>query len=171
MIIQPCVELEKSVDLATKRLFESDKSVNWPARRLSNLIRRALSDLAACEIHDDYVVDMRVWHAPGKDSGQCVVCLAGAVMAQTLDAPFGSSVHPSDYIRQNDGIDKWLCYSALIAIDMARKGELREALTEMGCRVPEQLLDFRQITPYSTDSAKFRHDMFNVVAYLDLFAP
>jgi hypothetical protein len=51
----------------------------------SELIRLALEDLRKCESSSRYEVSMDLWHYPHGD--KCYVCLAGAVMAQTLNCP------------------------------------------------------------------------------------
>ena len=48
----------------------------------SQLIRLAIADLEKCEQHPNYEIDMEKWWLQGKK--KCYVCLAGAVMAQTL---------------------------------------------------------------------------------------
>jgi len=61
--------------------------------KVGDLIRIAIKDLQVCEADDKYIIDMEKWHTPknlavgesGPDS--CYVCLAGSVMAQTLDVP------------------------------------------------------------------------------------
>lgn len=55
----------------------------------SELIRLALKDLRKTERQFwKYKIDMDIWHS-GKTStlSRCSVCLAGAVMAQTLKTP------------------------------------------------------------------------------------
>lgn len=58
---------------------------NLPSKA-SELIRLALSDLRKVEAADNvYVVDMGQWHEPGGvGDSRCAVCLAGAVVAQSL---------------------------------------------------------------------------------------
>lgn len=63
----------------------------------SKLIRLALADLRACEADSWYAVDMYMWHYPSKSKKHpkiCSVCLAGAVMAKSLDADIGEALEP-----------------------------------------------------------------------------
>lgn len=53
-------------------------------RNVSGLIRIALADLEACEADPLYEIDMDVWHVP---NSHCAICLAGSVMAKTLNVP------------------------------------------------------------------------------------
>lgn len=64
----------------------------------SALIRLALSDLSKCESDPRYTIDMLTWHE--HIDGTCFVCLAGAVMAQTLSIPhyrFATPIHKELY--------------------------------------------------------------------------
>lgn len=55
--------------------------------KLSELLTTAINDLEACESADGYTVDMNVWHQWDGGHQTCAVCLAGAVMAQSLEFP------------------------------------------------------------------------------------
>ena len=65
----------------------------------SSLIRLALRDLRTCEKDSGYDIDMGDWHFPVPEHGLCYVCLAGAVIAQTLN------IAPTEYCRPNDDFD------------------------------------------------------------------
>ena len=60
----------------------------------SAFIREALVDLVKCERSKKYDINMANWHYPGE--GSCSVCLAGSVMAQTLQADPLEALSPSD---------------------------------------------------------------------------
>ena len=98
-------------------------------RRLSEVIRVALRDLASVERSRRYVVDMSSWHwastlVDGSDMRPvCYVCLAGAVMARTLGADRSETVGP------NIARTKW-DERRLYALDAARRGELDKALVD-----------------------------------------
>ena len=62
--------------------------------KLSELIRIALHDEAKAVASKDYEIDMTTWHRPGD---VCSVCLAGAVMAFTLDALPTRNVDPGHF--------------------------------------------------------------------------
>jgi len=55
--------------------------------KLGDLIRLALSDLEACESTPGYLIEMDTWHKYSQNEDTCYVCLAGAVMANTLGVP------------------------------------------------------------------------------------
>ena len=84
----------------------------------SELIRVAINDLKLCEADPRYAISMGEWHKPGYF--KCSVCLAGAVMAQTLNAPLTSEVKPIDF----DGHT----YDVLTAVDLLRTGQVEQAL-------------------------------------------
>ena len=95
----------------------------------SELIRVALADLRACEDDHRYVVDMGDWHAPiTDDSGRevCSVCLAGAVMAQTLRVPREQPIYSAGLRHHSRGVK-----DGLYALDCFRRGELKEGLRRL----------------------------------------
>lgn len=73
--------------------------------KLSELLRLAVHDAQLCEQDERYELDMRVWHR-GHPGGKCHVCMAGAVLAQTLqwgtetldDSYFDDPCPEPDYI-------------------------------------------------------------------------
>lgn len=110
----------------------------------SELIRLALADLEECEKDPRYAIGMVRWHAP--EDGRCVVCLAGAVMAKSLDAPIDQFVVPEDDQK------------ALYALDEFRVGNILQALLYMG--YPSSPIEnYRFINRYGTDRDVFKSDM------------
>ena len=95
--------------------------------KLSALLRIAVRDAQKCEVSDEYVLDMSVWYAPSSkaDDDTCSVCMAGAVMAQTLKA----SPHPEG--RYPSGFDDATA-GKLRAIDNMRMGDFIEAAQLLG---------------------------------------
>lgn len=96
----------------------------------SRLIKLALQDLQKCEGDPRYMVDMQHWHARlqtqrargGPHAVVCRVCLAGAVMAQTLEFPVAETAVPGD-----------TCWSSmLMALDAFRGGDLTLGLHHLG---------------------------------------
>lgn len=79
--------------------------------KLSDLLELAVNDARAIEgtTRDGrtYVLEMGVYHWPTHDS-RCLVCMAGAVMARTLECPPDEVSCPSDY--QSDDTWKKLKY-------------------------------------------------------------
>jgi hypothetical protein len=53
------------------------------ATKLSQILAIALSDLKKAEKSKHYIISMNNWHKP-TDYKQCMICLAGSVMAYTL---------------------------------------------------------------------------------------
>lgn len=100
----------------------------------SELIRVALADLKKCEEDKKYRIDMSEWHAPthvrcakeNLDEYYCTVCLAGAVMGQTLEVPVDRYASSTSARFDENTKDK------LQAINCFRVGQIRQALTLMG---------------------------------------
>lgn len=63
-------------------------------KKLSDRILVALHDLELVEADPRYKIDMDTWHKP---NGQCAVCLAGSVMAKTLNAPIKVELDTCDF--------------------------------------------------------------------------
>ncbi len=125
-----------------------------PPKKLSRLIRLALADLAKVERSKKYVVDMTwSWHSP-QPSGKCAVCLAGSVMAKTLNVPPDRFANPRYY----DFSDEWL--DALLMLNDVRQGCLSLDLNEKG--IPD-----RRITPYRVKKTQWRKDMWKIVRELE----
>lgn len=117
--------------------------------KLSGLIELALSDLEKAERSPDYSVDMsRFWHAPS--GGACAVCLAGSVMAFSLQGDKEQWLYPSSYPR--------LTREKLLALNFLRKGMVRQASIYLNKGKP--VVDYRVIPEYSKrNRKKFRASM------------
>lgn len=87
--------------------------------KLSDLLELALSDLIKCQEDSKYEIDMAYWVRKTHD--RCVVCLAGAVLAQTCGL---TSVEQPDYLCNE-------LENKAYAIDYARRGMLDLALNRM----------------------------------------
>ena len=106
-------------------------------KKPSALILLALADLAKAERTPGDRIDMRTWHIGVIESydpetckvekaagnGSCVVCLAGSVMAFSLNVPRTRSIEPNEY---PDEVER-----ALLAINSFRVGEIGAALHEI----------------------------------------
>ena len=109
--------------------MEKDKLPDKP----SELIRLALADLEWCEDNEDYRINMDTWHRfegmetpMGEDNEHCCeVCMAGAIMAHTLELPRTTDARPGDFINENT-------QRKLVAIDNLRSGSVKTALECMG---------------------------------------
>ena len=87
---------------------------------LSDLINLALDDLEECEKDPNYHINMLLWHCPDERAGYCEVCLAGAVMAKTLDASPACAVNPCNF--------PYHVMNCLKALESVREGWITEAL-------------------------------------------
>lgn len=107
----------------------------------SELIRVALKDLEACEQDDRYVIDMSAWHSP--QGRLCHVCLAGAVMAQSLGVSPHYEKVPSEFQRQDPDTE-----TKLLALN-----RFREGLVVAGLRMLciEQAANFEHLDNPSLD--------------------
>lgn len=105
------------------------------AKKPSSLIRLALADLKACEADPDYKIDMRTWHEPfwkTVDKKVCHVCLAGTVLAKSLDAPKTANTSPSLYIDLDLGQgglgEGSTLADRVVALDHIRRGMIATAI-------------------------------------------
>ena len=118
---------------------------------LSGLIRVALVDLCKCEKDDKYDIFMEDWHTP-QDSGICEVCLAGAVMAQTLDIPIENESFPSEFGFQ--------IQQGLHALNSIKRGHVSDIIMSLNPenRNPTKVYN-RDIVEYENDSELFHKQM------------
>ena len=131
----------------------------------SQLIEDALEDLQQVERSNDYIVDMDKWHCPqprGEDGEApleiCCVCLAGAVMAESLHSDPDSSLIPDHFLPDTDTRNK------LFALEYFRGGMWEDALKEMKIDPPSELLDAlhdMELYPadYSMNPDQFKKDL------------
>ena len=100
-----------------------------PPEKLSALIRLAIDDARRLD-RERYMPTAATWHDPdgpddGNDRPTCLVCVAGAVIARTLECPSYAhilvSARPDEAGRCTTITDeKWR--GALWALDLAREG-------------------------------------------------
>ena len=88
----------------------------------SALLELAMKDLAKVERSQRYIVDMVEWHSPILNN-QCAVCLAGAVMANSLDIPPDHDITPDCFYQEEH---------ALCAIDEFRCGNISRGFKFLG---------------------------------------
>lgn len=97
--------------------------------KLSALLRLAVADAQKCEADPRYKLDMSQWHEPWEeDDGVCSVCMAGAVMAQTLGAPIDESYGPYDFERHGSDYTPIRLSEKFEHIDSMRRGNLRSEI-------------------------------------------
>jgi len=105
---------------------------------LSSLLELAVNDAKKCEaLPERYRLNMGEWVVRPKNQPEvCEVCMAGAVMTQSLG--FEASIERLDPAKVGSDAVK----SAMWAIDSMRTGEFRCALDDLDLRLdetPEQL--------------------------------
>lgn len=107
----------------------------------SDLLALALHDLSMVEGDSRYRVNMDTWHSPVWGD-VCYVCLAGAVMAQSLSADPAAERLPSDYPEPTD--------IALSALEHLRQGRVAYALEVLGYDPPPLLPEKVYVPAYET---------------------
>jgi hypothetical protein len=125
-----------------------------------DLIRLAVLDLV--ETASDtkhFKIDMGVWFWPDIASGVCEVCMAGAVMAQTLHANRRYSYRPWQY---KDDTER-----KLRALDNFRCGNIALGYHVLFRDQPESLPSREDVTPWSTDPDLFLSDMLDLASMID----
>ena len=135
------------------------------ATKLSDILELAIADLHKIEENEDYDINMGVWHSGGKwgdASGlyKCEVCLAGAVMANSLGATHGRCAEPYSF----DDKEK----KKLFAVNDARMGFITCALANVGVasHIHKDKFPDRAITPHNISPEGFYLDMEKLIADL-----
>jgi hypothetical protein len=95
-------------------------------KKPSALLRVALADMELCEDNPNFSIDMTSWFSPSVIDDRCFVCMAGAVMAQTLKSPTIEPLCPSDF-------DNYVVIDALKALDELRRGNIGQAAMWLDC--------------------------------------
>ena len=123
-----------------KKLYEVPESFKNFGRlpgRPSKLLKVAIADLQA-SVKAGMKVDMNLYYR--KNDAECTVCLAGAVMARSLNAAAKIKKVAGD----SEG-DRMLYSSsfpreelALMALDDLRVGDIQMAFAHLGLRKPEE---------------------------------
>lgn len=95
--------------------------------KLSDLLELALRDLISCERSPRYRVNMDQWHVWRPKQKVCEVCLAGAVIARTLNWPIEKDMRIDVFSTHDD--------DRLDALDSLRLGYVSEAGELIGLSV------------------------------------
>lgn len=127
--------------------------------RPSQLIRVALKDLERAEASPHYSVSMGIWHEPewatNFDADDiCQVCLAGSMIAFSLEGNRSDDIVPGDFGAE--------IQDRLLALDCFRRGKIRAGLIHMQVLRDEQespVTDVCAVMPYETDPTAFKDDM------------
>lgn len=120
----------------------------------SELLKVALEDLQKCERDYRYRIRMIVWHHPLED-GTCLICMAGAVMAQRSDCGPMHDVEPADFNPETR--------NKLMAIDAFRLGECANAFAWMGLSSDDGIDFNRSIIQYATGPVSFKADISQLI--------
>lgn len=123
----------------------------------SALIRLALADLEVVEKNPKYAIDMDFWHIVNKDTEICSVCFAGAVMANTLEAPSWMSHVPFEFESE--------CHK-LVALDSFRCGHIAAGLEQLDIDPIEKLWSWN-VMHYHIDPIQFKKDMHDMADMLE----
>ena len=118
--------------------------------KLSDLLELSLVDLIKCERSPRYEINMGMYHTP--IGSTCEVCLAGSVMAQTLNADRRLNINDTNY---PDKLER-----KLNALDDLRCGDVGWALMYLDRRRKhsEHPLN-RDIVPYDDNPGVFKREM------------
>jgi hypothetical protein len=129
---------------------------------MSELLTIALNDLEKVEKDPIYQVRMDVWHQGiGRYGDQCAVCLAGAVLAKTLEVDPSLNASPGR-MGSVDNVDQ------LLAIDKLRSGgvSLAASRLRLTCSID---LDDRFIPDYRYNHNGFHQQLRQLAADLRRF--
>ena len=109
----------------------------------SELIRIALSDLKKVLASPKHAVDMGDWILPTLNI--CYVCLAGAVLINTLE-------YPDDNHMLNIGEQPDEVQDLMDKLDSLRKGWIKYFLCDDASKVPDNILYHQNIPGYHQDT-------------------
>ena len=119
-------------------------------KKPSVLLKLALKDLETCRNSPKYTIDMDYWFYT--NGNECTVCLAGAVMAQTLgfDPMESPSCGPYTHPKISDTTRK-----KLLALNNFRMGNILTGLNRLGCKLPKDFPAVIKIVPYERSPDEF----------------
>ena len=123
----------------------------------SELIRIALKDIRKVEKSPLYSIYMDDWHVPMYEGGQqetCQVCMAGAVMAHTLDTDITKDVSPGNFDERH----------ALNALNEFREGNMISGFYDLGIPAPKELKNRISVPPYDDENVEPFHGAMNYMA-------
>ncbi len=134
-------------------------------KKPSELLTLALADLEKVEKDKRYRVNMSNWQTVRDKSSRdktkvCEVCLGGAVLAKTLNFPFGEYFEYSESYR---------FHKQLHALDHMRNGNVASALSVLGHgdATVEQFMHVGfHVYPYDLHKGKFKAAMRSIVRSL-----
>lgn len=125
----------------------------------SELLTLALKDLEACKRDSNYSISMSVWHSFEPNDRQCYVCMAGAVMAQTMKVPLTKMIDPA-YCAET---------RQLYAINEFRMGNIKEGLSFLDISKPFRCAGYFPVAEYCLNPEQFKQDIKGLITYLQTF--
>ena len=121
-------------------------------KKPSDLLELALKDLELCEKDPKYSIDMDTWHIYEDRDKTCSVCLAGAVMAKSLDRNKYLDIHNTDPMEP-----------LFKALDFFRTGDIRTGFKELRLPLPKSLDGYRSVVGYETNPKRFKAQMRELI--------
>lgn len=135
----------------------------------SILIKIALEDLEKCEQSELYKIEMSSWYISEEyNSNECLVCLAGSVLAQNFQEEL--SYFSSDELY--NGIDPFNIpdiENKLYALNLFREGLLKEAFKKLNIKMPKNMVSPYIISDYHKNSKLFKKDLLDLIKYLESY--
>ena len=128
----------------------------------SKLIRLAMADLYVMEQSPNYQIHMGEWHSPqyvDRGKGICNVCLAGAVIANTLGCNRLTLIDPDRFTSKIEG--------KLRALDYFRMGSVGAGFQCMRRSFDKGMKFDRDIENYDTDPLLFKRQMRQLARTLE----
>lgn len=132
------------------------------------LIRLAVDGLIKCEESENYIIDMNYWHIPKRSENLCVVCMAGSVIAMTLNRGINENVSLGNIEDEN-------C-NQIRAIDCFRIGNIYGGLMMLGMKREAQvesrydrIVNHGRMLPpcYGSQKDLFKMKMLILAEYLE----
>lgn len=93
--------------------------------KLHELLHLALHDLEMVQKDPSYTINMGDWHNYSSRVKTCYVCLAGCVMANSLEVPYAVTIEPANLGGSEEDDHNAKC---LYALDRLRLGRVGEAI-------------------------------------------
>ena len=144
--------------------------MNLP-EKMSDLLELAISDLKKCENDPKYEIGMRYWHT--FTNPVCLVCLAGSVLAKTLEVPRDAFLSDTGSLPSGltDEHGNPSFSRQMECLDYLRRGRIRDAYRSLHNLFdeddfPVDTLHEYGVTEYKENRNRFFEDMESMVEYL-----
>jgi len=137
--------------------------------KVGDLIRLAVKDLTLCEADPQYLVDMGVWHSYDDVDDLCLVCLAGSVMAHSLEVDRTLERSPSGF---DEGVEHKLSVLNFCRYFSEGPEDPRYGINQQVFANYDKLLasgELFDITPYPIGPVQFKTDMLALADLMDRY--